>query len=251
MRHNAKVFGDVITMDHLSSDGEVGMSLSGNTTALIVRDVFTGWLNGYPAGSTCTEEVIYALQHFVSPTEKVGMVATDDALEYECACKHLGYRHRTSTPGRPQTNGIAERSVREAIEGARTVMQQAGSPHRWWARALRHYCFLHNVTKPPNGGLSPYELRFGVAFNGPVLAFGSEVSYKSAVSDPNGPGNKFGPSSKQGVLVGYFMNPGAAWSKDYIVFDLEAVRDSKDCRRIRTRRCGEVFQKRGLARFPC
>ena len=130
------------------------------------------------------------------------------------------------------------------------MMQQAGSPHRWWARALRHYCFLHNVTKPPNGGLSPYELRFGVACNGPVLAFGSEVSYKSAVTDPNGPGNKFGPSSKQGVLVGYFVNPGGAWSKDYIVFDLEAVRDNKDCRRIRTRRCGEVFQKRGVPRFP-
>ena len=118
---------------------EVGMSLSGNVTALIVRDVFTGWLDGCPAGSKCTEEVFHALQHFVSPTEKVGMVATDDALEYECACKQLDYRHRTSTPGRPQTNGIAERSVREAIEGARTVMQQAGSPHRWWARALRHY----------------------------------------------------------------------------------------------------------------
>ena len=108
------------------------------------------------------------------------------------------------------------------------MMHQAGAPHRWWARALRHYCFLHNVTKHPNGGPSPYELRFGRAFIGPVLAFGSEVSYKSAVSDPNGPGNKFGPSSKQGVLVGYFVNPGGAWSKDYIVFDLEAVRDNKD-----------------------
>ena len=130
------------------------------------------------------------------------------------------------------------------------MMQQAGSPHRWWSRALRRHSFLHNVTKHLHVGLSPYELRFGVAFNGPLLAFDSEVSYKSAVSDPNGPGNKFGPSSKQGVLVGYFVNPGGAWSKDYIVFDLEAVRDNKDCKRIRTRRCGEVFQKRGVPRFP-
>ena len=72
---------------------------------------------------------------------------------------------------------------------------------------------------PERGGLSPYELRFGVAFNGPVLEFGSEVFYKSAVSDPNGPGNKFGPSRKQAVLVGYFVNPGGAWSEAYIVFD--------------------------------
>ena len=93
VRHNAKVFGDVITTDHLSSDGDVGMSLSGNITALIVRDVAIGWLDAYPAGSKCTEEVIYAFQHYVSPTDKVGLVATDDALEYESACKQLGYRH--------------------------------------------------------------------------------------------------------------------------------------------------------------
>ena len=82
VRHNAKVFGDVITMDHVSSDGDAGMSLSGNVTALIVRDVATGWLEAYPAGSKCTEEVIHALQHFVSPTDKVGLVASDDALEH-------------------------------------------------------------------------------------------------------------------------------------------------------------------------
>ncbi len=124
VRHNAKAPGDVITMDDLSSDGDVGMSLSGNVTALIARDA-TGWLDAYPAGSKCTEEVSHALQHFMSPTDKVGLVATDDALEYERACKQLGYRHRTSTPGRPQTNGIAERSVREAVAGARTMMQKS------------------------------------------------------------------------------------------------------------------------------
>ena len=102
---------------------------------------------------------------------------------------------------------------------------------------------MRNVTKLPNGASSPWEKRFGEPFTGLVMAFGSEVSYKSAINDPNGPGNKFGPSSKQGVLVGYFMNPGGAWSKDFLNFDLEAVCDNKDCRRIRTRRCGEVFQK--------
>ena len=108
MRHQAKQFGDVITTDHLSSDGEVGESLSGNTTALIVRDVATGWLEAYPAGSKCAEEGVASLQHFVSHAERVGHIASDDAHEYKVACKQLGYRHRTSTPGRPQTNGIAE-----------------------------------------------------------------------------------------------------------------------------------------------
>ena len=46
------------------------------------------------------------------------------------------------------------------------------------------------------------------------------------------------------------MNPGGAWSKDYLVFDLDTIRQNKDARRIRVRRCGEIFQKRGLPTFP-
>ncbi len=46
------------------------------------------------------------------------------------------------------------------------------------------------------------------------------------------------------------MNPGGACSKDFLVFDLEAVRDNKDCRRITIRRCGEVFHKRRRPSFP-
>ncbi len=49
VRHNAKDFGDVITMDHMYSDGELGISLSGNSVALVVRDIATVWLDGYPA----------------------------------------------------------------------------------------------------------------------------------------------------------------------------------------------------------
>ncbi len=50
--------------------------------------------------------------------------------------------------------------------------------------------------------------------------------------------------------MGYFMNPGGAWSKDFLAFELEAACDNKDCRRFRARRCGEVSQKHGLPSFP-
>ncbi len=48
----------------------------------------------------------------------------------------------------------------------------------------------------------------------------------------------------------HFTNRGGVWSKDFLVFDLETVHDNKDCRCIRTKRCGEAFQKRGLLSFP-
>ncbi len=53
--------------------------------SLCVTDVATGWLEAYPAGSKCAEEVFAALQHFASQAEKVGLVAIDDALEYQSA----------------------------------------------------------------------------------------------------------------------------------------------------------------------
>ena len=49
-------------MDHIDSDGELGISLSGNSVALVVRDIATGWLDGYPAGSKCAEEVVSSLK---------------------------------------------------------------------------------------------------------------------------------------------------------------------------------------------
>ena len=251
VRNNAKDFGDVITMDHIDSDGELGVSLSGNSVALVVRGIAAGWLDGYPAGSKRAEDVVSALQNFVASTEKIGYVASEFASGFIKACKRFGCRHRTSTPGRPQTNGVAERAVREALEGTRAAMHQAGAPHRWWAKALRHYCFLYNVTKATNGEASPWEKRFGAPFTGPLIPFGAEISYKSVVADHNtSHGNKFGTSSRKGILVGYWVNPGGAWSKDYLVFDLDTIRQNKDARRIRVRRCGEIFQKRGLPTLP-
>ncbi len=58
--------------------------------ALVARDIATGWLDSYPPGSNCAEEVVSALQHFVGPTEKVGFVAGDYAQEYISARKQFG-----------------------------------------------------------------------------------------------------------------------------------------------------------------
>jgi hypothetical protein len=86
-----------------------------------------------------------------------------------------------------------------------------------------------------------------IPLTGPLNPFGSEVSYKSAVADPNtSHGDKFGASSRQGVMVGHFLNPGGARRKDYLVFDLDTSKQNKDARRIRVLHCGEVFQRRGL-----
>ena len=45
------------------------------------------------------------------------VVYTDNSMEFGKACEGFSWNHRTSTPHRSETSGIAERAVRRAKEG--------------------------------------------------------------------------------------------------------------------------------------
>ena len=53
-------------------------------------------------------------------------IYTDNSLEFGKSCEDLSRNHRTSTPHRSETNGIAERVVRRVKEGTTTVLLQSG-----------------------------------------------------------------------------------------------------------------------------
>ena len=201
-KYPARKFGDVITADHLTSYAEESISTDGDTFAIVLRDKFIGWLDCSATGSKSAEDATEALQHFVGPAEQFIFFYTDDAPELKAAAKHLKWRHDTSTPGRPQNNGVAERAVRTVLEGARAILHASGLPSRWWSRAVRYLCFMHNVTKDRGGEPTPWELRFGDAFQCELHPFGCEITYNYALKDQNINDPKFGPSGKKGILIG-------------------------------------------------
>ncbi len=92
--------------------------MDGAILGVVVRDAFTGWLACYPAAENSADEAHSALNDFVGPKEKVGIFNSDCATELIAAARRLRWRHATSTPGRPATNGAAERAVRAVLEGA-------------------------------------------------------------------------------------------------------------------------------------
>ena len=53
--------------------------------------------------------------------------------------------HDTSTPRKPQTNGIAEGQVRRVVRGARVSLTQAGLPHPYWSYLAQCFLFLRNT----------------------------------------------------------------------------------------------------------
>ena len=69
--------------------------------------------------------------------------------------KDLSWNHRTSTPHRSETNGIAERAVRRVKEGASAVLLQAELDERWWSDSMECCCYLRNVEDFVADGKTP------------------------------------------------------------------------------------------------
>ena len=85
------------------------------------------------------------LQRFVGPEVQPKHVYTDGSGELSNACKDLGRYHDTSTPHRPQTNGVAELAVRRVKEGTSCFLSQIGWGRKWWPYGVDCYCSLRCI----------------------------------------------------------------------------------------------------------
>jgi hypothetical protein len=146
-----------LTADRVVTLDEMDRGVAGETSALVILDRATKWLECYPIADKSSDEVVRALKDCVGPAGHVGLFYTDCSPELDKARKEMKWLHRTSTPGRPQSNGVAERAVRKVLEGSRTLCEHAGLDAVWWPKAARHYC-LSNNTEIREGG-SPWSRR--------------------------------------------------------------------------------------------
>ena len=94
---------------------------------------------------TPSRDPILALKHFVRHDDQVEVLYSDNAPELIKALKILEWRHVLSKEYISKSNAIAERSIRTALEGARTNLHQAGLHHMYRPRAARHWCMMQNV----------------------------------------------------------------------------------------------------------
>ena len=76
-------------------------------------------LNGLgfdPCRIKTSQETEKSLRKFLGPSQKPKVIHTDNSLKFGTCCEDLSWNHRTSTPHRSETNGIAERAVRRMNE---------------------------------------------------------------------------------------------------------------------------------------
>merc|ERR1712026_586488 len=76
---------------------------------------------------------------------KVKQFYSDNFSSLADAAKKMHWAAPTSTPGVPQTNGLAERKIRQVKEGGRTNLIQSGLAYVWWPYAVKHHCFARNI----------------------------------------------------------------------------------------------------------
>jgi hypothetical protein len=182
-----KVFGDKGTADHVIM-GKEEQSVGKHTVALVVLDRATRFMGGYPAVTNSTQTTVSGLQSFYS-TIVPKLIYSDNSGELRKACDVLNYSQDTSTPHRPQSNGVAERAVRRCKEGTSCQIQQSGFMAAWWDWAMPAFCALYNITEQImiKGKLTtPYQAKFGEdAFflKGDIIPFGAELEYKPANPD--------------------------------------------------------------------
>ena len=156
----AENFGDLVTADHKVLSEGCG-SRNNHRFAVVVQDLATQWIQSYPCKTKTSQEIQRSSQKFLEPNRKPKVIYTDNSLEFGKACQELSWNHRTSTPLRSETNGVAERAVRRIKEGTSAVLLQSGLDEKWWADSLECYCYLRNVQELlsegnhlTNGGLA-------------------------------------------------------------------------------------------------
>ena len=146
---------------------------------------------------------------------------SENALEFGKSCEDLSWNHRTSTPHRSETNGIAERAVRRVKEGMSAVLLQSKLDERCWSDSMECYCYLRNVQDFLADGKTPNERRFGEPFKGTMILFWS--NWMNILISPRDQAriHQFRKKVLPGIFLGYELVAGGIWKGDILTADLE------------------------------
>ena len=115
---------------------------------------------------------------------------------------------------RKDAESVAERTIRSIVEGTRVSLLQSGLHHQYWPHAARHWCVSNNIAQFDDEDKSPWELRFGEKFKGPIVPFGCKIDYWTERVKDN---LRFDPTSAPGIFIGYIMHPGCLFRDEYSV----------------------------------
>ena len=105
----------------------------------------------------------------------------------------------------------------------RAVLLQSFLDNEWCADSMECYCYLRIYARSFSVGKTPYERRFGIPFNGPLIPFGAMVEYDPISAKDLSRLHQFGPKVLPGIFLGYALHAGGIWKRDILVADIEEL----------------------------
>ena len=100
--------------------------------------------------------------------------------------------------------------MRRVKEGTSAVLLQAGLDEKWWADSIECFTYLQNIQDKLSHRKTPYERRFGMPFNGPVIPFGAMVEYHPISAKDQSRLHQFGAKVLPGTFLGYVLYAGGS-----------------------------------------
>lgn len=161
----------------------------GNKIFLLIVDEFSNWMDVKMNSSVTSKCVIMALKEFMSAFGLPKVLVSDNAtcfnsFEFENFCENNNIKHVNSPAYRPQSNGLAERSVGIVKERLRKFLAENGNGRKSLEEQITEFLFMYR-TSPLSLKASPASLifKFNVRTNISSLSKQVPNDYSSRVAD--------------------------------------------------------------------
>jgi hypothetical protein len=257
--HGAEQFGDCITADYFVFDrGSPDAGIENLHNGLVILDIATTYLDCEPLENRDTEMTEMTLRCFAGGAAVKRFYSDNDGA-FVAAAKRLCWKHDSSKPHDPQSNGLIETHVRLVKDGARSLLYQAGMPAMCWPWAVKYFCHMRNMQgKHSRAGVdleSAYFRRYGTEYDGLRVPFGALVEFLPTSKFAKDDAGAMSPKTVPGIFIGYYENSHSI-TKDYIVISLAYLYDAKmqpndrDSWRLTPQRVGRIFFRQDQIRFP-
>ncbi|CAM9443027.1 unnamed protein product [Choristocarpus tenellus] len=130
------------------------------------------------------------------------------SVKFQRILVNSGTRWRKSPPRTPQSNGIAEKAIKQLMGAARSQLAKAGLGNEYWFFAITDVAFKtgampHEYLR----GETPCERLTGKSFNYDRLRTWGSECYVHQDKRQRGARSKFHPYAKRGIIVGHDRTP--------------------------------------------
>ena len=105
------------------------------------------------------------------------------------------------------------------------MLLQSGLDDKWWAHSVECYCYLRIIQDLLSDGKTPYERRFGMPFDGPVIPFGATVECHPISAKDISRLPQFGPKVLPVYSSVMYCTRERIWKGDTMVADIEELEE--------------------------